>query len=339
MDSGRFLLGPELAGFESELGKYLGINYVLGVNSGTDALILSLKALGLGPNDEVITTPFTFFATVEAIVQAGAKPILADIEPDTLCLSLSACETAITEHTKAILLVHVFGNCTDIERFVKLCQKHNLFLIEDTCQAIGSTWKGKKLGTFGHISTFSFYPTKNLAALGDAGAIATTDPDIADRIKLLRNHGINPQGRHTLWGYKSLLDEIQAAFLKTKLKRLDIENARRRKLAGRYDNAFENIVQIVQGQKGCKSTYHQYAILTPKRNELCSFLAENGVETGRYYENPIHREPVFAGTNLRLPVAEKASQAILTLPIRPSLTDSEQERVISLIRGFFEHHD
>ncbi len=337
--SGKFVLGPELAAFESELARYLGLSHVLGVNSGTDALLLGLKALGIGPGDEVITTPFTFFATAGAIVQTGATPVFADIEPRTLCLSAETCKAAITGRTKAVLLVHIFGHCTDVNRFLELCSQHDLVLVEDAAQAIGSSWQSRRLGSFGQVSAFSFYPTKNLAALGDGGAIATSNPEIAREIRLLRSHGRDENGHYISWGHNSRLDEIQAAFLRTKLNRLDSDNALRRALAVRYDEALSSLVRIVRGADGCESNYHQYGILTPKRDELRRFLADNGVETGCYYRNPVHYEPILAGKRPKLPVAEQACCEILTLPIRPSLTDSEQKKVISLVRHFFSRND
>ncbi len=334
--TGRFVMGPELAAFETAFGRFLGVDHVRGVNSGTDALILGLKALDIGPGDEVITTPFTFFATVEAIVRAGAQPVFADVEPDTLCLSADACAAVVTPHTKAILLVHLFGHCTDVDRFSAFCRERNLHLIEDAAQAVGATWHGRQLGSFGDVAGFSFYPTKNLAALGDGGAVATTDPQVAARIDLLRNHGRDADGRHVSWGYNSRLDEIQAAFLATALAGLEADNERRRAIARRYDEELGSVTKVVHGREGCTSACHQYAILTPRRDELHRFLADGGVETGRYYETPAHLEPVLSGTPPSLPVAEQACRETLTLPIRPDLTGAEQDRIIALVRGFRE---
>ncbi len=339
VESGRFVLGPELAAFESELAGFLKVEHILGVNSGTDALVIGLKALGIGPGDEVITTPFTFFATVEAILRTGARPVFADIDPDTLCLSAPACERATTKQTKAILLVHLFGLCADLDRFTALCKERDLGLVEDAAQAIGSTWHGRPLGSFGHVSSLSFYPTKNLGALGDGGAVATSDERLAGRVRLLRSHGRDDAGRYSLRGHNSRLDDIQAAFLRTKLKRLETGNSRRRELAARYDDALDNLVRTVRGAHGCESNFHQYAILTPQRDGLRGFLAERGVETGVYYQTPAHLEPALNGGHDSLPVAEKACREVLSLPIRPSLTDPEQERIIALVRGFFGQHD
>ena len=347
---GRFAAGPELAAFEAELAAYLGLGHAVGVKSGTDALVLSLRALGIGPGDEVITTSFTFFATAEAILLVGAKPVFADIELDTLCLNPDACASAITPGTKAMLLVDLFGHCPDLSRFVELCRRHGLTLIEDASQAVGSTWQGRKLGSIGDFGTFSFYPTKNLAALGDGGAVATNDPNLAQAVRELRHHGRNAEGRYTRVGYNSQLDEIQAAFLRPRLRTLDAENQRRRELAGRYDKALGSLVRLVRGVDDCVSNYHQYAILTPERDRLRAHLAENGIETGCYYETPVHLEPVLQGSGLGhnpnspsgiglCPALCKTNQAcseILNLPIRPSLTNSEQDIVIASFRRFFE---
>ncbi len=363
--SGRFVAGPELAAFEQELGCYLGASHVLGVKSGTDALVLTLDALGIGPGDEVITTPFTFFATVEAIIRVGATPVFADIESGTLCLDPAACESTITPRTKAVLLVHLFGHCGEVSEFVELCAKHGLALIEDASQAIGSIWQGRKLGSFGNAGTFSFYPTKNLAALGDGGAVATSDPALARTVGQLRRHGRDEQGQHIRTGYNSQLDEIQAAVLRLGLARLDAENTRRRVLAARYDEALAGVARLVRGHRDCVSNYHQYAILVPERDKLRDYLSKHGVETGCYYERPVYLEPalerhalpeancqvpetgISAICNLQsglyhrqpCPVAEQTSLEIINLPIRPTLTEAEQERIILLIQRFYGTYD
>lgn len=318
LTSGRFVFGPELAGFEQQLGAYLGVNSVVGLKSGTDALYFGLKALGIGTGDEVLTSPFTFPATVEAILRTGARPVLVDIEPETLILSPELCPDAITGKTRAILLVHLFGNCADIDRFISLCQGHNLMLIEDAAQAIGSEYRGKKLGGFGQAAAFSFYPTKNLGALGNGGALVGPNLTVSC-----------PDSAR--------LDELQAAFLSIKLKHLDRWLARRRALARRYQTALAGYVPMVQSAPDSLPNYHQFAILTPHRDQLQQFLAQNRVQTMVYYPLPIHRQPRFASffTFQQLPVAEKASAQILCLPIRQNLTDEEQEAIISSVMEFF----
>jgi dTDP-4-amino-4,6-dideoxygalactose transaminase len=339
--SGRFVLGNELGTFESALAQYCGTDHAVGLKSGTDALILTLEALGIGAGDEVITTPFTFFASVEAIMQVGAKPVFADIEPGSLCLSPDTCAAALTPATKAVLLVHVFGHCANIKCFQSLCEDNNVRLVEDAAQAIGSTWNGRPLGSFGAAGTFSFYPTKNLGALGDAGAVVTSDTGIADSLRQLRSHGRDALGRHACLGYNSHMDELQAAFLHIKLGRLDAELARRRELAARYDAGLPPEAGRVHGADGCVSNYHQYAIRTDRRDTLRQFLVEQGIGTGDYYPVPAYREPAFAeATSVtpqasNLPETERACKEVLTLPVRPSMTDEKQRAVIDAVRRLF----
>jgi dTDP-4-amino-4,6-dideoxygalactose transaminase len=309
----------------------------VGVKSGTDALILTLRALGIGRGDEVITTSFTFFASVEAIMQVGAKPVFADVEPRTLCLSPDACAVAMTPATKAILLVDVFGHCANVECFQSLCEDNSIALVEDAAQAIGATWNGRKLGSFGAAGTFSFYPTKNLSALGDAGAVVTSDEKLADALRQLRSHGRDASGRHACLGYNSHMDELQAAFLHIKLGRLDAELARRRELAARYDAELPPQARRVHGAEGCVSNYHQYAIRTDRRDAIREFLLEQGIGSGDYYPLPAHREPAAAtiGAAPSLPETERACKEVLTLPIRPSLTDEQQKTIVDAVRRFF----
>jgi dTDP-4-amino-4,6-dideoxygalactose transaminase len=347
--SGRFVLGNELATFESALAQYCRTDHAVGLKSGTDALMLTLEALGIGAGDEVITTAFTFFASVEAIMQVDAKPVFADVEPETLCLSPDACAAAITPATKAVLLVHVFGHCTNIECFQSLCGDNNIALVEDAAQAIGATWNGRPLGSFGVAGTFSFYPTKNLSALGDGGAVVTSDEKLADKLRQLRSHGRDVLGRHACLGYNSHIDELQAAFLHLKLGRLDAELTRRRELAARYDAELPPEAGRVHGADGCVSNYHQYAIRTDRRDTLRQFLVEQGIGTGDYYPVPAYREPVLAtglGTRSEmqgisvmsratLPETERAGKEVLTLPVRPSLTDEQQKTIIDGVRRFY----
>ncbi len=318
VESGRFVLGDELKKFEQALALYLGVPQVIGVKSGTDALFYGMKALGIGPGDEVITTPFTFPATVEAILRIGAVPVLADIEPETLCLSPSAVEEKISFRTKAIILVHLFGNCSALDRFTTICPQHNLFLIEDAAQALGSTYQNRKLGSFGTVATFSFYPTKNLGALGNGGAIASVSLPISCPTS-------------------ARLDELQAAFLLLKLNHLEKWLARRRQLAHRYTTALNQYVRIVQSAPDSIANYHQFALLTPDRDRLRNFLLEAGIETMVYYPEPIHLQAGFAALfrNQSFPVAEKASTEIVCLPIRHNLTDADQDVIINKIIEFF----
>jgi dTDP-4-amino-4,6-dideoxygalactose transaminase len=334
--SGRFALGHELEEFEAALADYCGAGQAIGVKSGTDALVLTLRALGIGPGDEVVTSSFTFFASVEAVMQVGARPVFADIDPKTLCLSPGSCAAAFTPATKAVLLVHVFGHCADVDRLTSLCEEHSIALIEDAAQAIGAEWNGRKLGSVGRAGTISFYPTKNLSALGDAGAIVTSNEELTERLRQLRSHGRDATGRHSLLGTNSHLDELQAAFLRLKLEKLDAELARRRELAARYNAGLPHEVRMVGGAEGCLSSYHQYGVRTDRRDTLRQFLLEQGIGTGDYYPVPAHSEPAAAtaGPFPPLPETERACKEVLTLPVRPSLTDEQQKTIIDAVRRF-----
>lgn len=353
---GRFVAGPETAAFEQELAQYVGTQHAVAVHSGTDALVLALNALGIGPGDEVITTAFTFFATVEAVLLAGATPVFADVEPETLCLSPDACESAVTERTRALLLVHVFGHCADMARLCTLCAEHQLALVEDAAQAIGSQWQNQRLGSLGRVGTFSFYPTKNLSALGNGGAVTTHSAEVAEHVRNLQNHGIesrqptaagsdsNPT-RHTRIGWNSRIDELQAAFLRVKLAGLDRETERRRQIAARYDAELPPELRRVRGAAGCRSNYHQYAVRTERSDELRASLAQQGIATGDYYRTPAYMEPALgqaSGLKLQpssLAETEAACREVLTLPVRPSLTDDEQTVVVEAVRRFFGRPD
>jgi dTDP-4-amino-4,6-dideoxygalactose transaminase len=330
------VLGPEVEAFEQEFARFLGAGHAVALNSGTDALVLGLAALGIGPGDEVITSPFTFFATAEAIVRVGAAPVFVDIEPGTLCLSPAACAAAITPRTKAVVVVHVFGHCGDLDALLDVCRTHNLILVEDACQAVGASWRGRMLGTVGSFGAFSFYPTKNLAALGDGGTIVTGDGTLAERVRALRHHGRNGSGTHAATGWNSRLDELQAAFLRRKLKSLQSDTARRRQLARRYSDELGPLVTVVTGREGCDSCWHQFAIRTPRRDALRQHLSAASIETGDYYPRPLYEEPALATFRpaAPLPEVERACREVLTLPIRPGLTGAAQEEVITAILNF-----
>ncbi|MEO0073179.1 MAG: DegT/DnrJ/EryC1/StrS family aminotransferase, partial [candidate division WOR-3 bacterium] len=276
--TGRFVLGPKLEQFEKQFAEFLGISHVIGVNSGTDALWLSLLALSIGPGDEVITPAFTFIATAAAIIRTGAQPVFVDIDPNTLCLSPNTCAGAITKRTRAIVAVHTYGHCGDLKAIAELCQKYGLVLIEDACQAVGGKWQGRSLGTIGTLAAFSFYPTKNLRALGDGGAIATDDANIAGLLRQLRSHGRDERGLHRHLGWNSHLSELSAAFLLHQLPGLALATERRAALADRYIQQLPDNVRIVRGHPECSPAWHQFAILTQRRDELRSALTAAGIE-------------------------------------------------------------
>ncbi|MBM3314295.1 DegT/DnrJ/EryC1/StrS family aminotransferase [candidate division WOR-3 bacterium] len=335
--SGRFVLGPEVEGFEREFSNLLGSDHAVGVNSGTDALVLGLTALGIGPGDEVVTPPFTFVATAEAVVRAGATPVFCDVEPDTLCLSPAAAAAAFTPRTRAVIAVHVFGHCTDLDTLAELCRSRGIALVEDACQAVGAQWRGRMLGSIGSFGAFSFYPTKNLGALGDAGALVTSDRRLADEARSLRDHGRDAAGKFGLVGWNSRLDELQAAFLRRKLRGLHRDLARRRELAQRYSQALSGLVRIVRGHDGCASAWHQFGLQTGRRDGLRRTLADAGIETGGYYPRPVYAEPALApyAPPGPLPGCEQACREAMTLPIRPGLNDVEQAEVVAAIRRSF----
>ncbi len=334
LDSGRFVFGPEAAAFERELAWFLGSGPVFGVNTGTDALVMALLALGIGPGDEVITTGFTFFATAESILRVGARPVFADVDPATLCITARTIEPLLTPRTRAVLLVELYGHCSGLDDIATLCRDRGIALVEDSCQAIGSKWRGRRLGSIGDAAAFSFYPTKNLAALGDAGAVVANRPELAPRIDALRRHGIDSSGRYATLGYSSRLGDLQAAFLRARLGQLEAENERRRAIAARYDAAFAGRFRTLVLPPEVVSNRHQYALFTPERDALRAHLSAGGVETATYYDCPCHLEPACGRAPGALPITEQACREVINLPIRASLADSEVDRVIELVVSF-----
>lgn len=339
LDSSQFILGEEVKQFESEVASYIGTKYAIGVSNGTNALLLSLRALDIGQGDEVITTPFTFIATAEVIAMLGAKPVFCDIEPETFNINPDKITGIISDRTKAILPVHLFGQSADMNKIMQIAQENNLEIVEDMAQAIGSSYKDRKVGTFGDTAGISFFPTKNLNALGDAGMILTNNEELDKRLRALRVHGAAKKYHHDFLGYNDRLDAIQAAFLQVKLKYLDEWNEKRRQIAKKYNEDLRDIVQIPYIKPGNETIYHQYTIRTPKRDELRQYLSENGIGTAIHYPIPLHLQKAFAYLGYKeddFPEAEKASQEVLSLPIHHILTDEEVDYVITTIRQFFD---
>lgn len=339
LESGIFVLGPQLKQFETEIANYVGCRYGIGVKSGTDALFLSLRGLGVGPQDEVVTTPFTFVSTVEVVVLLGAKPVFCDIEPNTFNLNVDAVESRISKNTKAIIPVHLYGQAVELAPLMDIAKVHNLIVVEDAAQAVGAEYKSKKVGTWGHASCISFYPTKNLSCLGDGGIILTDDEQLMRILRRFRVHGSSEQYRYISLGYANRLDELQAAFLRIKLKHIDEWNRRRCILAKRYNEALAEYVRTPVINPDAQHVYHQYTIRTNQRDSLRSFLGEQGIRTGVYYPLPLHLQPAYAHLGYRrgdFPNAEVASQEVLSLPIDPYLSDGEQEWVIKNVAKFFE---
>ena len=320
--SGRFILGPEVEAFEEEVAEYLGVRYAVGVNSGTDALVIALRALGIGPGDEVITTPFTFFATAEAISMVGAKPVFVDIEPRTYNIDPALIPQAITPRTKAILPVHLYGHAANMGPILELARAHSLKVVEDVAQAFGGEYKGRKLGSLGDAGAFSFFPTKNLGGFGDGGLIATNNPEVAEMARALRAHGARKKYHNEMLGYNSRLDALQAALLRVKLRHIDEWNERRRAVAARYHEALagvEGLVLPVEAEYA-HHVYHQYTVRVKhgRRDALRARLAEAGIGTMVYYPVPVHRLPVYAWPEGSLPQAEAAAEEVVALPIFPA---------------------
>lgn len=332
-----FILGSEVEAFEKEFAKYLGVKYVVGLNSGTDALEFCLRALDIKEGDEVITPANSFVATSLAISYVGAKPVLVDCDPDTYQVSVADIEKKITKKTKAILPVHLYGAPCEIDKIIKIAKKHKLFVIEDVAQAAGSTLNGKKLGSFGDINAFSFYPGKNLGAYGDAGAIATNSKKLFEKAKFLRNYGQTKKYHHVTFGRNSRLDEIQAAVLRVKLKHIDEWNKTRRDVANMYYETLSKVKTQSLLPKG-ESNYHLFVIETKKRDQLQKFLEKNNIGTLIHYPIPIHLQKTYSHLGHKkgnFPVAEKVAKSILSLPIYPGLTKKEITHISQKIESFF----
>lgn len=334
LDSGSYIGGPENVALERELAAYLGVTEVVAVNSGTDALLLTLKALGIGEGDEVIVPSYTFFATAEAVSLAGAQPRFADCAPGSFNVDVDSVERAWTPNAKAVIAVHLFGEAVDLAPIEAFCAQRGLHLIEDAAQALGATYCGRRVGSLGIAAALSFYPTKTLAACGDAGAISCDDAKLAARLRVLRNHG-RDGAQHVAIGQNSRLDEIQAAILRVKLRYLDEWNLRRCAIAARYRDGLRgtHCEHLVREQ----SVYCQFVVSHPERDALRAFLAGNGIETAIYYSIPCHLQmPYLAESEkiLSLPLAERYSRHALALPIHPELADEEIARIVELVCAF-----
>jgi len=341
---GSFILGENVRRCEEEVAGYLGVKYGIGVGNGSDALYLALLACGIRPGDEVITTPFTFFATAGSIVRAGAVPVFADIDPGTYNLDARLIESKITEKTRAIMPVHLYGQAADMAPLMEVAKKYNLKVIEDTAQALGSTYNGQKTCSFGDAGCLSFFPTKNLGCFGDGGMVVTNDPEVAEKLRMLRVHGSRKKYYHEYVGINSRLDEVQAAILVVKMKYLDQWIAARNNLAANYSELFkqsglEEVVKLPFAVNNGFHTYNQYTVRVPFRDELQSYLKERGVRTAVYYPLPLHLQPAFSNLGYKegdFPEAEKACSEVISLPIFPELTIEQQEYVVEVIKTFYK---
>jgi dTDP-4-amino-4,6-dideoxygalactose transaminase len=368
-DSQYFIMGPEVTELEAELAAYCQAKFALGVSSGTDALILALMALEIKPDDEIITTPYTFFATAGSIARLGAKAVFADIDPKTYNLDPAQLEAKITPKTRAIMPVHLYGQCADMAPMMEIAQRHNLYLIEDAAQAIGSEYKGRRAGSIGHIGCFSFFPSKNLGAFGDGGAITTNDPHLAERLRILRVHGAEPKYYHKFVGGNFRLDALQAAIIRVKLKHLDSWTAGRQRNAAHYNHLFSAAGLTAASGKGWplltlpyesseagqyalrtdgevdpfpghRHIYNQYVIrVNRQRDELRTFLTERKIGSEIYYPVPLHRQECFAEWGYpagAYPHSEAAAAQTLAIPIYPELTAEQLQTVVAAVAEFYK---
>lgn len=356
IQSSSFIMGPHVRTFEESFGKYLGDNAkAIGVASGTDALLLSLMALDIGPGDQVITSPWTFFATAGCIIRTGATPIFCDIDPSTGNITAESVKSAITPATKAIIPVHIYGRMAPMKDLCSLAREHNLFIIEDACQAAGArlnteecnetetSEKSLAAGLWGDTGCFSLFPTKNLGVMGDGGIVVTRDEKIADRIKLLRVHGARPKYHHISIGINSRLDALQAAIASVKLPYLNKWNQQRREAVSLYRNLLSDLeehVTLLKEESFSESdVHHQFVIKINKRDQAMKFLKDSGIDCGVYYPEPLHKQPCFAFRNVmeeKLPVAEKLCSSILSLPVFPGIKNEQIEFVCQKLKEFCE---
>lgn len=340
LENGRYINGPEVQELEQKVSDYLGVEYAVGLNSGTDALVIGLRAAGIEEGDEVITTPFTFFATAEAIHHCKAKPIYVDIDPNTFNLDMDLVEKALTPRTKAIICVHMFGNACDMAHLEQICQKHSIKLIEDCAQSFSGTYHGKKLGSFGDVGALSFFPSKNLGSIGDAGMIVTNSHDIYTSAKMLRSHGSLKKYHNETIGYNSRLDTIQAAFLLEKIIKIDEAFTRRNEIAALYS-------EILAGNKGIHTpkpvqghghSFHQYTLRVEggRRDGLKEWLATKLCDSMIYYPIPLHKLPIYQNSDMGpLPISERICSEVLSLPIWPEMSNETVEKVAELVQDYF----
>lgn len=335
LESGQYILGPKVSELEKNISNKLGTLDAIAVANGTDALVLTLDAYGIGENDEVITSPFTFFASAEAISRVGAIPVFVDVDPNTYTIDPLKIEEKITPSTKAIIPVHIFGQTADMDEIMKLANKYNLIVIEDACQAFGATYKGKPAGSIGHAACFSFFPTKNLGTLGDGGMITTSDLVIANKIRKLRTHGTTKKYFHDSIGYNSRLDEIHAAILLICLEKIDLWNQKRKLLADRYNHLLSQTAFKLPIAKDDRThIYHLYCIGSENREKYLHMLHAKQIHSGIYYPQCLHLQKVYSDLSYKqgdFPIAESLSETLFALPMSPFLSEEDQDKVISAL--------
>lgn len=335
-----YVLGEAVARFEHDFAAYCGARHGIGVNNGTDAIHLALRALGVGPGDEVITVSHTAVATVAAIDMAGAIPVLADVDALTRTIDPRAAEALLTPRTKAVIAVHLYGHPADLGALIPLCEKHDLALIEDCAQAHAAEWNGRRVGSFGRVAAFSFYPTKNLGAIGDAGMVITSDEAVAERLRQLRQYGWRTPQHSELRGWNSRLDPMQAAILSAKLKHLTAQTSRRRAIAARYGEGLGDLpLTLPSVASDCAHAYHLFVIELADqavRDALRAHLAASGIMAGIHYPEPVHLQPAYTGiAHGPMTVSERLARTVLSLPLYPEMTDADADRVIGEVRAYF----
>lgn len=336
LESSQYVLGPRVRELEKRIAEYHGVAEGIGVASGTDALHLAVEAFGIGDGDEVITTPFTFFATAEAVLYTGARPVFVDIERDTMNIDPAQIEAKITDRTQAIMPVHIFGHPADMDKILDIAKRYNLRVIEDCAQSFGAAMNGRKTGSFGDAGCFSFYPSKNLGAFGDGGMVLLNDEAAAGDIRKLRNHGSRGAYRHESVGFNSRLDELQAAVLLVKLKRIDLYNEHRRRNAALYNKFLSDRIEKPVERNGCSHVYHQYSIRSDKRSEIQKRLAENEASSVVYYPTPLHLQEALEFLGYKkgdFPVAEETAEKVLSLPMYPELEEETIRRIAEIINN------
>ena len=337
MERGEYILSEETTAFEMEFSEYMGTKWGIGMNSGSDALLLSLQALGIGKGDEVITVSHTFSSTVDAVVRLGAKPIFVDVDPETFCMDATIIEDKISEKTKALLPVHIYGHPADMDVILRIAEDHNLYVVEDACQAHGAEYKGRNVGGLGHLGCFSFYPTKNIGACGDGGMVVTNNEEMAKKLSMLRNYGLKEKHRKEIMGQNSRLDETQAAILRVKLKHLKRWNERRRTIASQYSSYLEDTDLILPIEKEyAQHVYHLYVVRHEKRDLLHDYLRDKAkIQTMVHYPVAVHQQEIYRnmGYTPTLPSTEKLCREILSLPMYPWLTDDEVATISKRVRG------
>ena len=336
LESAHYILGPKVSEFEKKVAAYHNVAEAIGVASGTDALHLAVKALGIGEGDEVITTPFTFFATAESVLYTGARPVFADIDPETMNIDPVQIEAKITKKTKAIIPVHIFGHPADMDAIMAIARKHRLHVIEDCAQSFGADIRGKKTGSFGEAGCFSFYPSKNLGAFGDGGMVTLHDAGLGDRIRVLRNHGSRGAYKHESVGFNSRLDELQAGILLVKFRKIDAFNSRRRENAALYNDCLSDRVLRPAERQGMTHVYHQYTIRSLKRDQIKSRLSDAGISSVVYYPVPLHLQEALGFLGHKkgdFPVAEEAAEKVLSLPMYPELEEKTIREIAEIINN------